>query len=151
MLLLYWPFSNNRILLLLKLSSCSFSNSLSFSRNLTCSIKSSNCSNNEGSEDSFFFCFISFKPSSSCFVITKLLLQSPIISNTFSQPCCLFLKVFQVFRKSYLSSLFSDFKKLLRTSFLVNLIFLNELHFKYTSNIPEVYFQSISEVYQGSY
>ena len=49
-LLLYWPFLNNWILLFLKLSSCSL-----FSRNLTCSFKSSNFSKNEGSYSFFFF------------------------------------------------------------------------------------------------
>ena len=53
-LLLYWPFINNWMLRLLKLSSCLSSNRFSFSRNLTCSFKFSNFSNNEGSDSSFF-------------------------------------------------------------------------------------------------
>ena len=55
-LLLYWAFSNNWKLLLLKLSS-SFSNSFSFSRNLTWSFKSSNFITNRGSYSFFFFLF----------------------------------------------------------------------------------------------
>ena len=82
-LLLYWPFLNNWILLLLKLSSCSFSNSFSFSRNLTCSCKCSNFCNNEGS-DSFYFCFISRQLSRSCIVITKLCLESHVLQYIFA-------------------------------------------------------------------
>ena len=53
--LLYWPFLANWILLFLKLFSCSFNNTFSFPRNLTCSFKSSNFSKNEGSYSFSFF------------------------------------------------------------------------------------------------
>ena len=47
-LLLYWVFLYSWILLFLKLSSCSFNNSFSFSRNLACSFRFSNFNKNEG-------------------------------------------------------------------------------------------------------
>ena len=110
-LLLYWPFLNNWILLLLQLSSCPFSNSFSFLRNLTWSYKSSNFGNNKGSDS--FFGFISFE------ILVLAFFQSPIICNTFLQPCCLFLSA-----SSYLSSVFSDFRQFLRTSFLFSFLFM---------------------------
>ena len=129
MLLLYWHFLNNWILFFLKLFSGSFNNSFSFSRNLTCSFKSSNFSKNEGSYSSFFLFFFalstsSFQLSSFCFLIRKLFFRVPFSTIHFCNlvACSATFSKFSV--SLYFSTLFPDFRFQIKDLFLFNFLLL---------------------------
>ena len=110
MLLLYWSILNNKILLFLKLSSCSFSNSFSFSKYLTCFFKSSNFSKNEGSGSFFFFYFISFQVSIFCLLISKAFFGVPFSATHFCNLVACSSRFSKFFQSSCLSSFFFRFQ-----------------------------------------
>ena len=73
-----------------------------------------------------FFYFISFLHLSSfCFVITKLFFRVPFSAMHFCNLVACSLKFSEFSARSYLSFFFiSDFRQLLRTSFLFNFLFM---------------------------